>query len=90
MSQNKLNYQQAKERERELRRLRGAVERIEQEIGDLEQSIAEKEALLSAGSEQTVSDGSFYADYQALKDKLDERMAAWEDATVELENFQNS
>lgn len=90
VSQNKLNYQQAKERERELRRLRGAVERIEQEIGDLEQSIAEKEALLSAGSEQTVSDGSFYADYQALKDKLDERMAAWEEATVELENFQNS
>ena len=84
ISQNKLNYQQSKERERELRKLKNNVERIEQEISALEEQIAEKESLLSAGSDVAMN-ADFYAEYQSLKDRLEERMSAWEDATIELE-----
>lgn len=83
MTQNKQNYLQSKERERELRKLRGVVEKIEGEIEDLEQQIADKEALLAAGSGAEGAD--FYAQYQQLKDALAQKMAAWEDATIALE-----
>ena len=87
VSQSKLNYQQSKERERELRKLRGNVEKIEQEISQLEEQIAEKESLLAAGSPDVANNADFYAVYQQLKDKLEERMSAWEEATIALEEF---
>ncbi len=89
VSQNKLNYQQSKERERELRKLRGNVERVEQEIEQLEASIAEKESVLSSGDAAATSDDSFYSDYQSLKERLEQRMTDWEEATVALELFLN-
>ncbi len=87
VSQNKLNYQQSKERERELRKLRSNVERIEQDIAQLEGSIAEKESLLASADAAVTADDGFYADYQALKDRLEQRMTDWEEATVALELF---
>lgn len=90
ISQNKLNYQQSKERERELRKLRGNVDRIEQEITRLEEQLAAKEELLSSGAAPASPDSQFYADYQALKDQLDLCMSNWEEATVALESFENS
>ena len=89
LSQNKMNYQKSKERERELRKLRSHVEQIEQTIASLEEQIASKEALLSAGSEVS-STAEFYVDYQALKDELERQMTAWEDATIALETAQNN
>lgn len=80
-------YEQSKDRERELRKLRNAVEKIEKEIEYLESQIAEKEAVLASGSAQ---DADFYAQYQSLKDQLDERMEAWEMATIAVDEFQNS
>lgn len=88
ISQNKLNYQQSKERERELRKLRNAVEQVEKEIGELESKVAEQDALLTAGSPLTQKP-DFYENYQHLKDELESKMAAWEDATIALEEFQN-
>lgn len=89
VSQNKLNYQQSKERERELRKLRGNVERIEKEVERLETAIAEKESLLASGDMTVTSDDSFYAEYQSLKDDLEKRMTDWENATVALEMFEH-
>lgn len=87
VSQNKLNYQQSKERERELRKLRSTVEKIENEIADIEAAIAEREAKLTSGDVSVTADSAFYTEYQALKDKLEERMSAWEDATIAVEEF---
>ena len=78
----KESYQQSKERERELRKRRNAVERIEQEIADLERQIAEQEAILAAGIAQSPD---FYSTYEALKKALDERMLDWEVASEQLE-----
>lgn len=89
VSQNKLNYQQSKERERELRKLRSNVEKIENDISDLESQIAEKEAKLASADVSVASDATFYAEYQSLKDKLEERMSAWEEATIVLEESEN-
>ena len=67
-----------------MRKLRSNVEKIEKEIADLEKQIAAKEALLAKGEAQTTD---FYAEYQALKNRLDERMEAWETATIAVEEF---
>ena len=71
-----------------MRKLRSAVEKIEKEISDLEASIAEKETMLASGDATIAADATFYAEYQSLKDKLEERMSAWEDATIALEEFE--
>lgn len=86
VSQNKLNYQQSKERERELRKLRGAVEKVEKEVEALESQIDAKDALLASGSAESTNP-DFYKEYQQLKDALEKKMAEWEDATIALDAF---
>ncbi|MBO4599125.1 MAG: ABC-F family ATP-binding cassette domain-containing protein, partial [Bacteroidales bacterium] len=83
-TQGRLAYEQSKDRERELRKLRNAVEKIEKEIADLEEQIAAQEAVLASGNAQ---DNDFYAKYQSLKEQLNERMEAWESATIAVEEF---
>ncbi|MCQ2273201.1 MAG: ABC-F family ATP-binding cassette domain-containing protein [Bacteroidales bacterium] len=85
-SEGRQAYEQSKDRERELRKLRNAVAQCEKEIESLESQIAEKESVLASGSAQ---DADFYAQYQSLKDKLDEQMEAWELATIAVDEFQN-
>lgn len=87
VSQNKLNYEQAKQRERELRKLRSNVEKIEKEIEQTENEIAKKDNILSADPQSIAADTNFYSDYEALKAKLDTLMEEWEKATNEVENF---
>ena len=77
-------YEETKNRERELRKLRSAVEKIEKEIEALEAQIAEKESVLASGNAQ---DANFYAEYQSLKDRLDAQMEAWETATIAVEEY---
>ena len=81
----KAAYEQGKNRERELRKLRSVVEKIEKEIEMIESQIAEKEAVLASGS---VQGQEFYDEYQALKSRLDEQMEAWETATIAVEEFE--
>ncbi|MCQ2278240.1 MAG: ATP-binding cassette domain-containing protein [Bacteroidales bacterium] len=88
VSQNKLNYQQSKERERELRKLRSVVEKIEKEIESLEEEIASKDALLASGSSESTNP-EFYKSYQQLKDTLEQKMSDWEEATIAVEEFLN-
>ena len=88
VSQNKLNYQQSKERERELRKLRGNVSKIEKEIAEIEERIAEKEALLSGGDIAS-QDADFFSEYQSMKEELEAKMSEWEEASVELELMEN-
>ena len=86
VSQNKLNYQQSKDREREFRKLRNAVAKVEQEIESLEKQIADKDALLLANP-AVAATADFYTEYQQLKNQLEAKMTEWEDATVAVEEF---
>ncbi len=89
-SQNKQNYEQGKNRERELRKLQNAVAKIEEEIATLERSIEEKDMLLAVAAAVTVSDPNFYADYEALKKALENKMKEWEEAAWTLEEARDT
>ncbi len=89
VSQSKLSYQQGKERERELRKLRNAVARIEEEICVLESQIAIRDTQLANAADATLHDPGFYKEYDALKKQLEDRMNAWERATISLESAEN-
>ena len=78
----KLSYEQKKEQEKLLRKLRKAVESVEEELAKVEQEIATYDARLAAATEYNADD---YAAYNALKERYDHLMHEWEKAVYELE-----
>ena len=81
-SGGKLSYEQKKEQEKLLRRLRKAVESVEQELADVEREIAEYDARFAQATEYNADD---YAKYNTLKERYDHLMHEWEKASYELE-----
>ncbi len=82
----KLSYEQRKEQEKTLRRMRKAVETIEAELAELERRIAEYDGRLAAATEYTEQD---YTAYNELKARYDHMMHEWEKASYELEITEN-
>ncbi len=78
----KLSYEQKKEQEKLIRKLRKAVETIEQETANVEREIAEYDARFAVATEYNADD---YAKYNALKERYDHLMHEWEKAVYELE-----
>ena len=78
----KLSYEQKKEQEKLIRKLRKAVEAIEEETANVEKEIAEYDARFAVATEYNADD---YAKYNALKQKYDHLMHEWEKASYELE-----
>lgn len=85
--QNKLNYEQSKQRERELRKLRSIVEKIEIEIETTEREIAQKDEILASNPQSIANEPNFYTTYENLKNKLEQLMEEWEKATEAVDNF---
>jgi ATP-binding cassette subfamily F protein 3 len=83
----KLSYEQKKEQEKLLRKLRKAVETIEQETAEVEKAIAEYDAKFAVATEYNADD---YAKYNALKERYDHLMHEWEKASYELEITEQS
>ena len=78
----KLSYEQKKEQEKLIRKLRKAVETIEEETANVEKEIAEYDARFAVATEYNADD---YAKYNALKECYDHLMHEWEKASYELE-----
>ena len=78
----KLSYEQKKEQEKLIRKLRKAVESIEEETAKVEKEIAEYDARFAVATEYNAED---YAKYNTLKEKYDHLMHEWEKAVYELE-----
>lgn len=78
----KLSYEQKKEQEKLLRKLRKAVESIEEELAKVEAEIAAYDARFATATEYNADD---YAKYDALKQRYDSLMHEWEKASYELE-----
>ena len=78
----KLSYEQKKEQEKLLRKLRKAVESVEQELATVEQEIAAYDKRFAEATEYNADD---YAKYDALKLRYDQLMHEWEKASYELE-----
>ncbi|MCM1150962.1 MAG: ATP-binding cassette domain-containing protein [Alistipes sp.] len=81
-SSGKLSYEQKKEQEKLLRKLRKAVEAIEAELADIERRIADFDARFAAATEYNEED---YKAYNELKARYDHQMHEWEKASYELE-----
>ena len=82
MTASKLSYQEQKEHEREVRRAEKRVKLLEQQIADTEAAIADIEAQLSQGN---ATDPNIFSRHEQLNHQLEEIMAQWEEASVELE-----
>ena len=78
----KMTYEQKKEQEKLLRKLRKAVESVEQELTEVEKEIADYDARFATATEYNADD---YAKYDALKQRYDTLMHEWEKASYELE-----
>lgn len=78
----KMTYEQRKEQEKQLRKLRKAVETVEAELADIERQIAAYDAKFAAA---TGYDEADYKAYNELKARYDRQMHEWEKASYELE-----
>ena len=81
-SAGKMTYEQKKEQEKQLRKLRKAVESVEQELAEVEKEIAEYDNRFATATEYNADD---YTKYDALKQRYDHLMHEWEKASYELE-----
>ena len=81
-SSGKLSYEQKKEQERLLRKLRKRVEEIETELADIEKRIAAYDEKFASATEYNADD---YTAYDELKKLYDKQMHEWEMASYELE-----
>ncbi len=82
----KASYEQRKEQEKLLRKLRKAVETIEADLADIERRIAEYDAKFAVA---TAYDEADYKRYNDLKARYDHQMHEWEKASYELEITEN-
>ena len=86
-SSGKLSYEQKKEQEKLLRKLRKAVEEIERELASVEADIAAYDAKFAAAAEFNTED---YKAYDELKKRYDHLMHEWEKASYEVEITENN
>lgn len=82
VSSGKLSYEQKKEQEKQIRKLRKAVEAIETELAEIEAQIADYDARFASATEYNEAD---YRAYNELKTRYDHQMHEWEKASYELE-----
>ena len=85
-SSGKLSYDQKKEQEKLLRKLRKNVEMIEAELADVEKKIAEYDARFAMATDYNADD---YKAYDELKSRYDHLMHEWEKASYEVEITEN-
>ncbi len=78
----KLSYEQRKEQEKQLRKLKKAVDSIELELAEIEKQIAAYDAKFAAASDYDETD---YKAYNDLKSSYERQMHEWEKASYELE-----
>ena len=86
-SSGKLTYEQKKEQEKLLRKLRKAVEEIERELAGIEEQIATFDARFAEATEFNADD---YKAYDDLKKRYDHLMHEWEKASYEVEITENN
>ena len=81
-SSGKLSYEQKKEQEKLVRKLRKRVEEIEADLERIEKEIAAYDEKFASAAEYNTDD---YTAYDALKKSYDKQMHEWEKASYELE-----
>nr|WP_221411479.1 ABC-F family ATP-binding cassette domain-containing protein [Dysgonomonas sp. 216] len=88
VSDNKLSYEERKERSRIIKRVEKQVAEAELNIEKMEQEVAEIETLLA--KPENVSDTALYEKHGSIKKQLEHEMIRWEELSSELEGLQNT
>ena len=88
VSENKISYEEQRERNRVIRRLERDVEKFESEIHKLELEQEKIEAKLS--TPEGAADATLYHSHQKIQENLSETMLNWENSILELEELNNS
>ena len=89
-SLNKKNYEKRKTFDKEVRRLKNLVEKVEIDIEKLEEEIKKTEEILVEPEKfkDKVLGVQVYKEYERLKGLLDIEMKKWEKAHAELESYE--
>jgi len=82
-SDQKIVYMERKEFDRELRKIRSQINKVEKEIEISESRITEMDSFLSKG--EKITDSDFFGEYNALRNRVAELMLHWEKLQNELE-----
>lgn len=90
ISDTKQNYQKSKEAQRQLRSLSRKVEQLEQQLHDLETAIAaiHEELTLEAVYTNVERSSELQTQLQNLSQDYEKTMEQWEEASLELEDYQ--
>ncbi|MBN1181361.1 MAG: ABC-F family ATP-binding cassette domain-containing protein [Bacteroidales bacterium] len=86
VKESKLNYEQKKEFDRNLRKISNQVTKSEQRISGLEAEI-EKMKVLMADTEKIADQPEIFKSYERLNAELENEMQKWEHLSFELEEF---
>ncbi|MFA8451286.1 MAG: ribosomal protection-like ABC-F family protein [Bacteroidales bacterium] len=86
-SENKIKYEQRKQIEKELRKLRSQIDASEKEIERLESEIEIKDQMMAEPEKyaESIQSGQLYKEYNELKVLLEQEMEKWEDTQLQLE-----
>jgi ATP-binding cassette, subfamily F, member 3 len=82
-SEQKLNYLERKEIDREIRKTAAQVEKLEKEIEETENQIAFMDSRLAEGLQN--QDPQFFSEYEKYKKNVDSLLFRWERVQYELE-----
>ena len=85
ISENKLSYQEQRERNRVTRRLERKVEDLENDIHQLELKLEKIETKLS--TPEGAADASLYQSHEEVQEVITNTMTNWEKALLELEEL---
>lgn len=88
VSQNRLTYEQQKERQKKLRKLEKAVEQCEAQIGELEAAVKILETQMA--TPEGATDMTLYERHTSLKKQLSIVEQEWEEHLMALEEEQNT
>ncbi|MBR2380587.1 MAG: ABC-F family ATP-binding cassette domain-containing protein [Paraprevotella sp.] len=88
VSQNRLTYEQQKERQKKLRKLEKAVEQCEAQIGELEAAVKILETQMA--TPEGAADMTLYERHTSLKKQLSIVEQEWEEHLMALEEEQNT
>lgn len=77
---------EAFEEQKKQKALSNKLRKIENEISELEKRISKEDEKLATDYENTVSEESFFRNYQECKDRLEKLMLQWEKIHEEIEN----
>ncbi len=91
VSDKKVQWEQKKQAEKEIRKLSNRISRSEKQIEELESQISELDTILAnpAGNKKIFDSGEIYKKYDLLKKELDMEMSNWETLCGEREVLEN-